>query len=86
MQNEPGGQRSLDDPRLYVPEPEGWEARLKRGWDKEYCYFQNPGDDFFHLLLSGEIYLQRGTEKVCLACAVRHGIATAERLNWQKGS
>ncbi|MBW3538631.1 MAG: hypothetical protein KY476_00025 [Planctomycetes bacterium] len=75
-----------DDCRLYVPDPEGFEARLKQGWEKEYCYLQNPDEDHFHLLMNGEIYLERGGEKYCLRCALRHGLVTTERLNWQRGS
>jgi hypothetical protein len=85
IDDHPPGSRS-GDARLYVPEPEAWEAHIKRGWEKEYCFFQNPGEDFFHLLMNGEVHLQRGTEKVCLGCALRHGILTTERLNWQKGT
>ena len=73
------------DPRLYVSTPEGLQAHLKHGWEKEYCYLQNPGEDYFHLLVNGEIYLQRGNEKFCLNCALRRGIVSRDRLNWQYG-
>lgn len=73
------------DPRLYVVSPEGWEAKVKQGWEREYCYLQNPGEDYFHLITGGEIYLQRGSEKYCLACALRHGVLTTDRLKWQRG-
>ena len=72
------------DQRLYVPEHEAWEARLKRSWENEYCYAANPGEDYFHLLLNGEIYLQHGDEKYCLNCALRRGILTGDRLYWQR--
>jgi hypothetical protein len=71
--------------RLYVPEHDGWTAVIKHDWNKEYCFSQNPGDDHYHLMLSGEIYLQRGTEKYCLNCALRHGFVTRDRTFWQKG-
>ena len=71
--------------RLYVPDHEGWEAAIKRDWTKEYCFSQNPGENYYHLLLSGEIYLQRAGEKYCLNCAVRHGVITTVRTFWQKG-
>jgi hypothetical protein len=74
----------LDEARLYVPEHQGWTATIKQGWSKEYCCLQRPGEDFYHLLVSGEIYLQHGTEKYCLACSLRHGFATRERNHWQK--
>ncbi|REJ88423.1 MAG: hypothetical protein DWQ34_22350 [Planctomycetota bacterium] len=72
------------DERLYVPEQEGWKARIKDGWEKQYCFYKRPGEDFFHLLMSGEIFLQRGEEQVCLMCALRRGIVTTDRLYWQR--
>ena len=57
----------------------------KRDWNKEYCFSQNPGEDHYHLLLSGEIYLQRRTEKYCLNCALRHAFISRDRTFWQKG-
>jgi hypothetical protein len=71
--------------RLYVVEHEGWTSAIKHDWNKEYCFAQNPGENHYHLLLSGEIYLQRGTEKYCLSCALRHGFVTRDRTFWQKG-
>lgn len=74
------------DHRVYVPNPEGWNAHLKQNWEKEYCYLQNPSEDFFHMIVCGEIYLKRGSEKYCLTCALRHGYLTKDRLNWQRES
>ncbi len=71
------------DRRLYVPLPDGWEARVKQTWEKEYCYLQNPGEDYFHTLVAGEIFIQRGHEKYCLNCAYRAGLVTSDRLYWQ---
>ena len=79
------GDESFDDRRLYVPEREGWSAGVKDDRSKEYCFRQNPGEDFYHLLVAGEIYLQHGSEKYCLNCALRHGYATRDRAFWQKG-
>lgn len=73
-----------DDARVYVPRNEGWQAHVKRGWEKLYCYMKHPGDDAFHMILNGEIYLQRGDEKYCLECALRNGFATRDRLYWQR--
>jgi len=73
----------LRDHRVYVPEAESWSARVKVGWDKEYCYSKAPGQDYLHLLLNGEIYLQNKDEKLCLSCAMRRGVLTADRLYWQ---
>jgi len=74
------------DHRLYVPKQAGWEAAIKQTWEQEYCYSKNPGEDWFHLLANGELYIQRGTEKFCLSCALRLKILTRNRLFWQKGS
>ena len=71
------------DYRLYVPHPDVWAGRVKTSWEKEYCYMKNPGEEYFHLLLNGELYLQRGDEKLCLNCALRQGYLTMDRLNWQ---
>lgn len=71
------------DCRLYVPHPEGWKAQIKVGWEKHYCYAKNPGEDYFHLILNGEIFLSNGDEKLCLRCAARQGIITTDRLYWQ---
>jgi hypothetical protein len=71
------------DVRLYVSQPDGIEACVKSGWEKEYCHLQNPGEAYFHLLVKGEIYLLHGNEKCCLRCALRQGILTHERLSWQ---
>ena len=71
------------DVRLYLPDPDGWTAKVKQGWEKLYCFYKQPGQDYFHLLMGGEIYLQRGEEVVCLMCALRRGLITTDRLNWQ---
>lgn len=85
-ENEPTeSEKPTHDARLYVPFAEGWTAHIKTDYGKDYCFFQNPGEDYFHLLLGGEIYLQRGTEQCCLSCALRHGFATSDRLYWQHG-
>jgi|ERR1700733_14429359 hypothetical protein len=68
--------------RLYVPDYAGWKAAIKHDWNKEYCFVQRPGEEFYHLLVTGEIYLQRGTEKYCLSCARRHGYVTLDRAFW----
>jgi len=74
------------DFRLYVPDTDHWQASLKTDWNKEYCYSQTPGEDFFHRLVSGEIYLRKGDEKYCLNCAMRLGILSLDRMHWQKGN
>lgn len=72
------------DRRLYVPYAEGWKAAIKSSWDNEYCFSKNAGEDFFHPLMCGEIYVQRGDEKYCLSCALKHRIVTTDRIYWQR--
>ena len=74
------------DARLYRPLHEDCEPRIKSGWDREFCCHKNPGEDYFHMLVGGELYIQRGDEKYCLSCAIRLGILTTDRLHWQKDS
>ena len=74
------------DSRLYLPDHEGWHAEIKRDWESEFCFTANPGENFFHSLLNGEVYLQRGNEKYCLNCATRMGILTHERGFWQRSA
>jgi hypothetical protein len=81
--SESPAQPDVPDARVFVTDTSDWEARVKHDADKLYCYSKNPGEDFFHLILSGEIYLTRNDEKFCLRCAVRDGIATTDRLHWQ---
>ena len=77
--------RSRDEMRLYVSDPAMFQARMKQDWEREFCFAQNPGEDYFHLLMTGEIYIQSGDEKYCLNCAARRGMVTTDRLNWQRG-
>ena len=64
-------------PRLFVREP-GWQVRLKLGSDREFCYMTAPGQEFYHRIVDGEIYVVRGDEKVCLPCAGRRGLLEPE--------
>jgi hypothetical protein len=64
-------------PRLYVFEG-GWRVNVKRGNHREFCHLMAPGQDFYHRLLDGEIYVSNGDEQLCLSCAVRHGIIAFE--------
>ena len=72
------------DHRLYFPAPETWTAHVKSNSTKEYCYTKMPGEEHFHLLVKGEIYLQHQDEKLCLNCAMRQGVLTANRMHWQR--
>ena len=54
--------------------------------DMPNAYFMpgcDPGEDYFHLLQNGEIYVQRGTEKYCLNCALKMHVLSEDRLHWQ---
>lgn len=69
---------SLPDPRrLFLYEP-AWRIGLKAGSDREFCYMMAPGQDFYHRLLGGEVYLTNGEEKLCVACATRRGLFSYE--------
>lgn len=72
-----------EDCRLYVPETDNWTARILKGWDQVYCFSKNPGEEFYHLILHGEIYIQNGDEVYCLSCGLRDGLLTKDRLFWQ---
>ena len=71
------------DVRFYIPEPKIWTARVKVDWEKEYCYAKLPGQDYLHLLLAGEIFIESRDERLCLTCALRKGVITTDRLYWQ---
>jgi hypothetical protein len=59
--------------RLFLYEP-GWRIELKVGNDREFCYMMAPGQDYYHRLQDGEVFLRRGDERICLACAERRGL------------
>jgi len=63
--------------RMFISEP-GWRVGVKAGSDREFCYTMAPGQDFYHRLLDGEVFLHRHAEKICLACAARRGLIVAE--------
>lgn len=72
------------DARLYLPDHEEWDVKIKRDSDRIYCYSKHPGEDWFHLILNGEIYVIRQHEKYCLRCALRMNVLTQDRLFWQR--
>ncbi len=59
--------------RLFLHEP-GWRVQLKVGSTREFCYAMAPGQDFYHRLLDGEVFLHNNEERLCLACAERRGL------------
>jgi hypothetical protein len=71
------------DLRLYIPNTEGVKLHAKVDASKEYCFYKNPGENYFHLLVMGEMYLEVGHERICLTCAYRHGMITDDRIFWQ---
>lgn len=60
-------------PRLFLREP-GWQVGLKVGSEKTHCYMTAPGEDHYHRIADGEIFLYRGDLRLCLPCAARHGL------------
>jgi len=71
------------DVRLYVTNPQDWQARVKFDSERQYCYAKTPGEDHFHLIVNGELIVESATEKLCLRCALRQGVVTQDRLFWQ---
>lgn len=69
--------------RLYVPDNEEWNVHIKRDAERVYCYSKSPDEDWFHLILTGEIYVTRQHERYCLECALRMKFLTRDRLFWQ---
>ena len=63
--------------RLFLHEP-GWHVGLKVGSIRENCYQMAPGQEYYHRLSDGEIYVARADEKLCLACAARRGLLSYE--------
>ena len=73
------------DARLYIPikETENINILVKTSSSKEYCFSKFPGEEHYHLLMHGEIYVTNGHDIYCVECAIRHGLLTTNRLNWQ---
>ena len=65
--------REAEIPRLFVREP-GWKAQIKHGSERMFCFLMAPGEGNYHRIADGELYLQRGDERICLPCADRHGL------------
>ena len=51
----------------------GWRVEMKVGNERAFCYMMAPGQDYYHRFYDGEIYLKRGDERICMACAQRRG-------------
>jgi hypothetical protein len=73
--DEPGDEP--DVPRLFLREP-GWRIGQKAGSEREFCYTIAPGQDYYHRLQDGELFVFLGDERLCLPCAARRGLLTFE--------
>ena len=72
------------DGRLYVRAFREWKAVVKQDFDRLYCHAKLPGEDFYHAVTGGEIYLDDGETQLCLNCAMRTGVLTTDRQHWQR--
>jgi hypothetical protein len=63
--------------RLFLNEP-GWRVGQKTGSEKTFCFMMAPGQDFYHRILDGEIFVSNAEERICLACAERRGLLSFE--------
>ena len=76
-QNSLEGNATAPPRRMFVFE-RGWRAGVKTGSDRELCHMMAPGQDFYHRLGDGEVFVQQNTEKLCLPCAFRRGLIAFE--------
>lgn len=67
-----------DDRRLYLTDV-GWEPAANRVQYRLYCHHQSKGDDAYHRIAIGEIYLRKDTDVLCLTCARDREIITDVR-------
>jgi hypothetical protein len=63
--------------RMFIFEA-GWRVGVKTGSMRELCYMIAPGQDYYHRLLDGEVFLVRDGERLCLSCAARRGLISFE--------
>lgn len=69
---------AVDRPlRFFLHEP-GWRIGLKVGSEREFCYMMAPGEEGYHRISSGELYIFNSDERLCFACAQRRGVLTHE--------
>ena len=63
--------------RMFLREP-GWRVGVKTTSDRAFCHSMTPGEDHYHRLAEGEVFVVRGDEKFCLPCAERMGVLDHE--------
>ena len=63
--------------RVFLREP-GWRVGHKVGSEKTFCYQMTPGEDAYHRLSDGEVYVYHGEERLCLPCAERRKLIVFE--------
>jgi hypothetical protein len=63
--------------RLFLFESD-WRISVKTDSQRAYCYMRAPGQDFYHSLLDGEIFLSRGEQRYCMSCAIRRGLISLQ--------
>ena len=63
--------------RLFLTLP-GWSVGLKMGSERSFCSMKSPGQDYYHRLLDGELFVTQGDERVCFVCAERRGLLSSE--------
>jgi len=73
------------DRRIYVTAP-NLAVHLKTDGPSLNCHRIAEGEDHYHRITGGEIYVSDGRADYCLTCAVAMGLATPERPMLGKGA
>ena len=63
--------------RLFLREP-GWQIGQKTDSRREFCFATAPGEDHYHRLQLGEVFVAYGDERLCIPCAERRGLIEHE--------
>src|SRR4051812_38989060 len=71
------GDRKLAIRRMFLRDPT-WRITVKHGSERSFCHNISPGQDYYHRIADGEIYVFHGDERLCLTCAERRGLLTFE--------
>jgi hypothetical protein len=71
------------DPEVALPRrmflfERGWRIGVNAGNHRSFCHVMALGQDFYHRIVDGEVFLFHNEEKLCLACAARRGLVTFE--------